>query len=77
VVPFNDWGAGYCANVTVSTTSAAPVDWRVTFVIAGRVRELWSAAYTAVGSQITAEGLSWNNLVTRTQPVTFGFCALR
>lgn len=77
IVTFNDWGAGYCANVTVSTTAATPVDWRVTFTIEGQLRELWNAAYATSGSQVTAEGLSWNNLVTRTQPVTFGFCAIR
>jgi hypothetical protein len=77
VMPFDDWGTGYCANVTVSTTASAPVDWRVTFGIQGRVRELWNAVYSTAGSQVTAEGVSWNNLVTRTQPVTFGFCATR
>ena len=77
VVRTDDWGAGYCATVTVTTASSAPVDWRVTFAIEGRLRELWNAAYNVSGSQLTAEGLSWNNLVTRTQPVTFGFCAVR
>jgi len=77
VVPFDDWGSGYCANVTVSTNSTSPVDWRVTFAIDGHLRELWSATYATMGNQVTAEGLSWNNLVTRQQPVTFGFCALR
>lgn len=77
VVPFDDWGSGYCANVVVSTNSASPVDWRVTFAIDGHLRELWSATYSLMGNQLTVEGLSWNNLVTRQQPVTFGFCALR
>lgn len=77
VVVTDDWGAGYCAAVTVRTTAGAPLDWRVTFPIDGRLRELWSAAYAVSGAQVTAEGLSWNNLVTRDQPVTFGFCALR
>lgn len=77
VVPFDDWGSGYCANAVVSTNSATPVDWRVTFTIDGRLRELWNATYTLIGNQLTAEGLSWNDLVRREQPVTFGFCALR
>jgi hypothetical protein len=77
VVPFDDWGSGYCANVVVSTNSTTPVDWRVTFAIDGHLRELWNATYSQMGNQLTVEGLSWNNLATRQQPVTFGFCALR
>lgn len=77
VVRTDDWATGYCANVVVTTTSDAPVDWRVTFAVEGRVRELWNAVYSVSGAQVTAEGLSWNNSVTRSQPVTFGFCAVR
>ena len=73
----NDWGTGYCANVTVSASGSSPVDWRVSFPIAGTLTQLWNALYSVNAGVVTAEGLSWNNLVQPVQPVVFGFCADR
>lgn len=70
-----DWGAGYCEDVTVRNTSASPIDWIVTFAVEGRVSSLWNASYAQNGNQITAEGLSWNNIAPANGTVTFGFCA--
>jgi endoglucanase len=77
VVIRNDWGAGYCADVVVSTAGPAPVDWRISVPITGTLTQLWNAIYTVSGGVLTAEGLSWNNLVYPSQPVTFGFCTNR
>jgi cellulase/cellobiase CelA1 len=77
VVIRDDWGAGYCADVVVSTAGPAPVDWRISVPITGTLTQLWNAIYTVSGGVLTAEGLSWNNLVYPSQPVTFGFCADR
>jgi endoglucanase len=73
----NDWGAGYCAEVRVSTASEVPVDWTVQFTFEGRISQLWNAIHQIVGNQVTAEGLSWNNTVRAGQPIAFGFCANR
>jgi len=73
----SDWGAGYCTNVVVSTSSKTPIDWRVSFTIQGTVRELWSAVWSQSGSTVTAEGLSWNDTVKKGSPANFGFCATR
>lgn len=73
----DDWGAGYCATVTVSTTSTANVDWRVSVPLAGTITNLWNATYTVSAGILTAEGLSWNNFVRAGQPAVFGFCAKR
>jgi endoglucanase len=73
----SDWGAGYCSTVVVATTSATPIDWRVSFAIDGAVRELWSALWSQSGAAVTAEGLSWNNTVVRGSPAQFGYCANR
>ncbi len=72
-----DWGSGYCSAIVLSTTSTTPIDWRVTFPVDGRVRELWSAAWSQSGSEVTAEGLSWNDTVSRTAAAYFGYCADR
>ena len=71
----NDWGAGYCAEVRITTSSSEPVDWKVSFPYQGTLSQLWNAIYTASGGRITAEGLSWNDTVRAGQPIVFGFCA--
>ncbi|HML95247.1 MAG TPA: cellulase family glycosylhydrolase [Thermodesulfobacteriota bacterium] len=73
----DDWGTGYCAEVAVANSSASDVDWLVTFPIDGRMRNIWNAVYTQSGSEITAGGVSWNNIVRAHGTVNFGFCATR
>lgn len=73
----DDWGAGYCANVTVTNNSQSSSDWTVTFSIEGAVSDMWNADYTQSGSEVTAEGAPWNNIVNAGQSVDFGFCAQR
>ena len=73
----NDWGTGYCANVTVTNNSQSSSDWTVTFSIEGTVRDLWNATYSQSSDQVTAQGVSWNNVVNPGQSVEFGFCAER
>ena len=68
---------GYCAEVRITTTSATPVDWKVTFTFEGKISQLWNAIFTTQGNQLTAEGVAFNNLVRAGQPVIFGFCANR
>jgi len=73
----DDWGAGYCAEVTVTNNTQSASDWIVAFPIEGTVREIWSATYTQDGSEVTAQGVSWNNVVNPGQSAGFGFCADR
>ncbi len=73
----NDWGTGYCSDVLIFNPTTAAVDWTITFNITGTIYNLWNAVYKQVGQQVTAEGVSWNNLVQPNQTLTFGFCANR
>ena len=73
----DDWGTGYCAQVTVTNDSSSSSDWVVSFPIEGNVRNMWSATYDQNGSTVTAEGVSWNNNLNPGQSTGFGFCALR
>lgn len=73
----DDWGTGYCAQVTVTNNGSQVSDWKVTFTIDGTVRDLWNASYTQSGDSVTAEGVSWNNTVNPGKSVDFGFCADR
>lgn len=70
-----DWVTGYCAEVAVTNTTANPIDWLVNFTIEGRVSNLWNANYSQNGNQVTADGVSWNNIVPARGTVMFGFCA--
>jgi endoglucanase len=73
----DDWKTGYCADVTVTNSGSSNVDWVVKFDIQGRVRNMWNATYTQTGSEVRAEGVSWNNIVRAHSSVNFGFCAIR
>ena len=73
----NDWGGGYCADVTVANTTANPIDWTVSFTIEGTVSGLWNVAYVQNGNTVTAEGFSWNNIIQPQGSLAFNFCANR
>jgi len=73
----DDWGTGYCAQVTVTNNSSSPSDWVVSFPIEGNIRNLWSAVYEQIENTVTAEGVSWNNILDPGQSTGFGFCAIR
>ena len=73
----NDWGSGYCTDVKVYNPNATAIDWKVTFNIVGKIYNYWNFTYTQAGQTITAEGVSWNNLVQPKQSVAVGFCANR
>lgn len=80
----NDWGAGYCADVLVTTESTVPVRWNVTLDLSGDTLRgtpytVWNATWTfdAATWTMDASGVGWNDEVTDTTPATFGFCANR
>ena len=73
----SDWGAGYCADVSVNNNGDTRSDWNVTITIEGTIREVWNATYSQDGDQLTADGLEWNNVVDPGQSTVFGFCADR
>jgi expansin (peptidoglycan-binding protein) len=73
----SDWGAGFCAGVTVTNTSAAAItSWQVLVNLnQATVNQSWNASVTASGGQLTAAPLSWNAAIAPAASVTFGFCA--
>src|SRR5579871_655830 len=72
----SDWGAGYCANVTVSNSgAAATTTWQVVINLnQSTLANLWSASDTLAGSQMTTAPLSYNAAIAPGSSVTFGFC---
>jgi cellulase/cellobiase CelA1 len=78
----SDWGSGYCATVTITTTSTAPVTWQVgvslaTAPVNGTPYDVWNATTTFAHQVLTASGVGWNSSVKAGSPATFGFCANR
>jgi endoglucanase len=73
----SDWGTGYCADVTVTNGGSQAVDWVVIVPVEGTLRDIWNAVGVVSSGELTAEGVSWNNLVHPNSSVEFGFCADR
>jgi hypothetical protein len=75
-IQVNSWGAGYCANVTVTnTTSSNRSNWYVGIDLAGTtVTNLWSATLKASGSQQIASPVSYNVILYAQSQADFGFC---
>jgi signal peptidase I len=77
-----DWVTGYCAAVTVTTTSVAPIAWTVTldldaYPLDGTPTEVWNATWTYAAPTLTASGTGATATVAADAPVGFGFCAER
>ncbi len=71
----SDWGSGYCAGVTLSNGSTAPVtSWSVVIQLNSTLSNLWSASYAQSGTQLTATPMSWNASIPPGAAINFGFC---
>ncbi len=78
----NDWGTGYCATITVTTTSPTPIVWEVdvdlsTAPLNGTPYNVWNATYSFTAPTMTASGAGWNDEISNSNPTSFGFCANR
>jgi poly(hydroxyalkanoate) depolymerase family esterase len=74
----NDWGAGYCATLTVTNTTASAITWLVTITVQGTINNLWNGVFTQSGSSATIAGVSWNGVLQPGQSTSsVGFCVQR
>lgn len=73
----NDWGQGYCSNVTVTNPNTTPLNWSVSFPITGTMYTSWNGTLSQSGSTVTATGVSWNRTLQAGANTSFGFCANR
>jgi hypothetical protein len=74
----SQWGNGFTANVTVRNTgSVATKTWRVTWTWNGNqsIVNAWNAAVTSSGKSVTANNMSYNNVIAAGGNTTFGFQA--
>ncbi len=72
----SDWGAGYCASVTITNTGSAPISsWQVVVDLdQSTLTNLWSGAVSQSGSLLTVTPLSWNAPIAVGAAISFGFC---
>jgi len=80
----NDWGSGYCADITVTTNSVDPILWEVevlmnNYPINGTPSAPWNATWSFNNQILTISGVAdWNRYVSASTPNTsVGFCANR
>ncbi|MEU4472625.1 cellulose binding domain-containing protein [Micromonospora sp. NPDC023888] len=71
-----DWGTGAQFDVTLSNTSAVPVDgWTLTWSLPSgqRITQSWNSTVTQSGSAATAVNASWNAVIPAAGSTSFGF----
>ena len=73
----NDWGAGYCATVTVTNRSRSARAWKASMRLPHELDSIWNAVGTKRGSRLLVRGESYNRVLGRGKSTTFGFCATR
>jgi GH18 family chitinase len=75
----SDWGAGYCANVTVSNSGATSADkWSIPVPLQGQVTTFWNGSYVQTGLAMVLSGPPWHkNLAAGEVLHGIGFCARR
>lgn len=70
-----EWGAGYCAEVTVTNNRRSTVRWTLEVPVEGKVYEFWNGEYTWSGDTLTVSGADWNRMLKSGASTSFGFCS--
>ena len=73
----DDWGDGYCADVTVTNNTCESVVWQVSVTVDGTIDNLWNGEYTQGDGAIQVKGAGWNSELAAGRSTSFGFCAKR
>lgn len=72
----NDWGSGFTATVTVTSSGTAAIGgWKVTWSFGGNqtLTNSWNATVTQSGASVTAVNASYNGALNPGTSTTFGF----
>lgn len=88
-VAVNAWATGYCATVTVSTTSPTPIRWRATidhatpgltdpfFWLVAQPANRWNAtpiSFAPATGTWVLRGAAHNEVISSGSPAEFGYC---
>jgi poly(hydroxyalkanoate) depolymerase family esterase len=74
----NTWNTGFTAAVTVTNTSASPINtWALTFTLPSgqTVTSAWNATVSPSSGQVTARNVSYNGTIAAGASTNFGFQA--
>jgi endoglucanase len=72
-----DWGTGYCAEVTVTNTTAARTVWSTQLAVQGSITQIWNATASGLIGTVRFAGVDWNRELAPGASAAFGFCAFR
>ena len=78
----SDWGAGFCADASVTNHAHSEVVWQTTLALPGELVSFWDSRFTVTGggtTETTVEvgGESWNQTLAAHASTSFGFCVNR
>ena len=79
----SDWGAGFCADASVTNHTHSEVVWETSLLVPGEVVSFWDSRITATGGDsgedttVNVRGESWNQTLAAHASTTFGFCVNR
>jgi endoglucanase len=73
----SDWGAGYCADVSVTNGTAGTIAWATEVTVQGTISQLWNARATGTRGAVRFTGVDWNRVLAPGASTQFGFCASR
>ena len=72
----DNWGTGYCRNVSITNISQETVTWTVTMNTPGTIDNSWNAKVEDLGNDMTKfSGADWGTEITAGGEYSFGFCA--
>ncbi|HUR06639.1 MAG TPA: cellulose-binding domain-containing protein, partial [Nonomuraea sp.] len=74
----NTWNTGFTAAVTITNTSASPINtWSLTFTLPSgqTVTSAWNATISPASGQVTARNVSYNGTIAAGASTNFGFQA--
>ena len=73
----SDWGAGYCADVSVTNGTAGTIAWAGNVTVQGTISQLWNASANGTHGVVRFTGVDWNRVLAPRASAQFGFCATR
>ena len=73
----SDWGAGWCADVTVTNIGEGAALWTSRIPVDGTINTIWSAEFVVDGADWEFWGEPWNRALEPGEETEFGFCATR
>jgi chitinase len=73
----DDWGAGFIGAVTITNTSATPINgWTISFTLANAITNIWNAQITShSGNQYVISSMPYDGTIAPSQSVSFGLQA--